>query len=261
MNDDDAPSWLTAGNNAGGGDASFNDPMEPPSAAMQAAEVPKSSLIDADGNLIPQGTGGDEEGGKKGSKKNSKRASKKAAKSAERTMLESGVTAAPPPPEEAAADEEGLNAAIVIMRMANMGVSTALVASSIVNLIGLPSSISVWVLSVYAMCGGLLVCCLETQLKFLRTMIGANFGFLLSGPLRFLFYLLLASISLSYQTIFGYIVAACLVVVAVYNTYILCRYPTYRHMREKMAAEEDQRIQDKIGKETKKQVLRNMMGN
>lgn len=80
------------------------------------------------------------------------------------------------------------------------------------------------VLGVYATCGGLLICCLETQLKFLRVIIAVNFGFLFNSVWRFLFYLLLASVCLSYDGIFGFIVAGCLVATAVFNTYILCRY-------------------------------------
>ncbi len=38
------------------------------------------------------------------------------------------------------------------------------------------------------MCGGVLVCCLETQLKFVRTIIAMNFGFLFNLVYRFLFY-------------------------------------------------------------------------
>ena len=104
------------------------------------------------------------------------------------------------------------------------------------------------------MCGGLLICCLETQLKFLRVMIAVNFGFLFSSIWRFMFYLLLASICISYDNLRGMIVAIATVTVALYNTYVLCRYPSYRKMREKIAEEEDKRIEARISKEVKKQV-------
>jgi hypothetical protein len=103
------------------------------------------------------------------------------------------------------------------------------------------------------MCGGLLICCLETQLKFLRVMIAVNFGFLFSSTWRFLFYLLLASIAYSYDNLRSFIVACALVGVALYNTYVLCRYPSYRKMREKIAEEEDKRIEARISKEVKRQ--------
>ena len=117
---------------------------------------------------------------------------------------------------------------------------------------------SVAVLAIYATCGGLLICCLETQLKFLRVIIAVNFGFLFNSVWRFLFYLLLASVCWSYDELFGKIVAGCLVGCAVFNTWVLCRYPAYRAMREKIAEEEDKRIEARIGKEVKRQALRQM---
>lgn len=116
-------------------------------------------------------------------------------------------------------------------------------------------SLSNWVLAVYATCGGLLVCCLETQLKFLRVMIALNFGFLFDAVWRFLYYLLMASVAWAYNNLFGKIVAIALVVVALFNTYVLCRYPSYRKVRERIAEEEDKRIEARISKEVKKQAV------
>lgn len=99
-------------------------------------------------------------------------------------------------------------------------------------------SLSNWVLAVYATCGGLLICCLETQLKFLRVMIAVNFGFLFNSLWRFMFYILLGSVAWAYGTLFGRIIAIALFTMAVVNTYILCRYPSYRKVREKIAEEE-----------------------
>ena len=113
-------------------------------------------------------------------------------------------------------------------------------------------------MSIYAMCGGVLVCCLETQLKFVRTIIAMNFGFLFNSVYRFLFYCLMASVTWSYKGILGYITAITLGVVAVFNTYVLCRYPAYRKMREKVAEEEDKRIQAKINQQVRKQAISQM---
>ena len=77
-------------------------------------------------------------------------------------------------------------------------------------------------------------------------MIAVNFGFLFSSTWRFLFYLLLASIAFSYNDIGGKIVGSGMVAVAFYNTYVLCRYPTYRKIREKIAEEED-KVRKKTG--------------
>jgi COPI associated protein len=125
-------------------------------------------------------------------------------------------------------------------------------------MVGIPA-ISAFVLAVYAICGGLLICCLETQLKFLRVMIAVNFGFLFNSFWRFGFYLLLGSVSWSFDSLLGKIVAMAFAAVAVFNTYVLCRYPSYRKMREKIAEEEDKRIEARIRKEVKKQAVRQVM--
>ena len=127
----------------------------------------------------------------------------------------------------------------------------------IITLTTLPH-ISVWVTAIYASCGGLLVCCLETQLKFARSIIAMNFGFLFHSLYRFLFYCLMASVSWMYPNILGRITAIVFGVVAVFNTYVLCRYPAYRRMREKIAEEEDKRIQAKINQQVRKQAVNNM---
>jgi uncharacterized membrane protein len=119
-------------------------------------------------------------------------------------------------------------------------------------------SISVFVLAIYATCGGLLICCLETQLKFLRVMIAVNFGFLFHSFWRFGFYLLMGSVAWSFNNLFGKIVAIVFAVVAVFNTYVLCRYPSYRKMREKIAEEEDKRIESRISKDIKKHAIRSV---
>jgi COPI associated protein len=122
-----------------------------------------------------------------------------------------------------------------------------------------PSSLSGFVLAVYATCGGLLICCLETQLKFVRVIIALNFGFLFNGLWRFLFYLMLGSVAWTNEGLLGKVVALSFVGVAFFNTYVLCRYPSYRKMREKIAEEEDKRIEARISKEVKKQAASHVM--
>jgi len=145
------------------------------------------------------------------------------------------------------------------MRLANMGVSVALIVCSVLLMTTFPS-VSNWVLAIYATCGGLLICCLETQLKFLRVIIAVNFGFLFNSIWRFAFYLLLGSVAWAYNNLLGKIVAAALAATAVFNTYILCRYPGYRKIREKIAEEEDRRIEARISKEVKRQATKQITG-
>ena len=120
--------------------------------------------------------------------------------------------------------------------------------------------LSSFVLAIYAVCGGLLICCLETQLKFVRVMIAVNFGFLFNSVWRFLFYMVLGSVCWAYDDLGGRIVSFCLGGVAVFNTYVLCRYPSYRKIREQIAEEEDKRIEARISKEVKKQAVNQLTG-
>ena len=59
----------------------------------------------------------------------------------------------------------------------------------------------------------------------------------------------------SYDNLTGKIMAGVMTGVAVFNTYVLCRYPSYRKVREQIAEEEDKRIEARISKEVKKQAL------
>ena len=156
-------------------------------------------------------------------------------------------------------DESDLPRMILYMRVANLVAAGLLIACSIVELISIPG-LGVWILSIYAICGGALICCLETQLKFVRTAIAMNFGFLFHSVYRFIFYLLMASVVWFYEGVLGYVTAGLLAGVAVFNTYILCRYPTYRRMRDKIAEEEDKRIEAKITQEVQKQAMSSVMG-
>ena len=135
-------------------------------------------------------------------------------------------------------------------------VSPALFAK-ILYMISIPS-ISGFVLAVYATCGGLLICCLETQLKFIRVLIAMNFGFLFNSIWRFFFYILLGSIMWSFSKIYGKVTAIVFFSVAIFNTYVLCRYPEYKRLREKIAEEEDKRIEARISKEVKRQAAAQM---
>mmetsp|Transcript_6421 Transcript_6421/g.13266 ORF Transcript_6421/g.13266 Transcript_6421/m.13266 type:complete len:202 (-) Transcript_6421:126-731(-) len=157
----------------------------------------------------------------------------------------------------ATSDEDDLPRIILMMRLLNMGAATGLITVSIITIIRIPP-LSSLVLAIYATCGGLLICCLETQLKFLRVMIAVNFGFLFNSMWRFLFYMILASVTYAYGGLLGFVMACVMVGVAFFNAFILCRYPAYRKVREKIAEEEDKRIQDRIAKEVKTQAKKEM---
>ncbi|KAL7580101.1 hypothetical protein ACA910_012862 [Epithemia clementina (nom. ined.)] len=157
-----------------------------------------------------------------------------------------------------AADEPALPGVILTMRLLNMGASIALIVCAILEMITIPK-ISGFVLAIYACIGGILICCLETQLKFLRVMIAVNFGFLFHSVWRFLFYCLLGSVAFTFDGLLGMIVGGVIVGVAIFNTYVLCRYPAYRRIREEIAREEDKRIEARISKEVKRQAVRQIV--
>jgi hypothetical protein len=161
--------------------------------------------------------------------------------------------------EKPEVDESDLPKMILFMRVMNMAAAALLITCSIIELVSIPA-ISVWVTAIYASFGGILICCLETQLKFVRTSIAMNFGFLFNSIYRAIFYCLMASVTWSYKGLLGYITAITLGVVALFNTYILCRYPTYRKMRETIAAEEDKRIEAKINQQIRKQAISSFTG-
>jgi len=160
-------------------------------------------------------------------------------------------------PEEV--DREQLRGVILFMRLLNLGVSIAVIVHSVLTFMNL-LKIQHAVLAAYATCGGLLICCLETQLKFIRTVIALNFGFLFNAGFRFLYYLLLASVLVSYKNLFGYIVAGCLVATAFYNTYVLIQYPAYRKIRDQIALEEDARIDAKMKERARQEATKHMFG-
>lgn len=157
------------------------------------------------------------------------------------------------PEEMSAEDREALNGVIMFMRLANLAVSITIIVQASIKLTFAFAMPQYWVLCFYSACGGLLICCLETQLSFIRTSIALNFGFLFNPVLRFVYYILLATICYSLNDLFGKITAGCLVGVAFYNTYVLMKYPAYRKMRDQIAKEEDARINAAIRERVRKE--------
>mmetsp|Transcript_10485 Transcript_10485/g.24901 ORF Transcript_10485/g.24901 Transcript_10485/m.24901 type:complete len:204 (-) Transcript_10485:313-924(-) len=154
-------------------------------------------------------------------------------------------------------DDKDLPSVILMMRLLNLGAAASLIAVSVLHIMSFPP-LSGTVLAVYTICGGCLICCLETQLKFLRVMIAVNFGFLFNSLWRFLFYLVLGSVCWAFGGAMGIAMASVMGGVALFNTYILCRYPSYRKIREQIAEEEDKRIEARISKEVKTQAVKQL---
>ena len=91
-------------------------------------------------------------------------------------------------------------------------------------------------------------------------MVAMNFGFLFNAFWRFLFYILMGSITWAFKGLFGRIMGCVWAGVAVFNTFILLKYPSYRKMREKIAEDEDKRIEQKISSEVRKKAVSSVLG-
>ena len=159
-----------------------------------------------------------------------------------------------------AIEKEQLKGIVLFTRIINFAVSVAVITISILNFISLGSlfDIKIMVLAAYSTCGGYLICCLETQLKFIRTGIAMNFGFLFNAGFRFFFYLLVGSICFAFKDIFSYIVGGCMIGVGFYNTYVLIKYPAYKNLRDELAKEEDQRIEGTMREKAKAEATKQM---
>lgn len=98
------------------------------------------------------------------------------------------------------------------------------------------------VLGGYGICFGLLLCCLESNLSFVRHPLASNFGFLYSPFFRFIFYILLGTISYSFESIVGTTAAVSLCVLSLVNTFVLCRYPGYAAAIQEISDAEERNV-------------------
>jgi len=137
----------------------------------------------------------------------------------------------------------------------NVGGGILLMILSFVNNLSFPTPAK-FIVALYAGLGGLLILLQETQLSFFRVRVAMNFGFLFSPLLRFLYYMLLASMCWSLDSILGKITSSLVGGLAVYNTFILCKYPEYKKCREELAKKEDAKIAERIKEQTFKQMLK-----
>ena len=124
----------------------------------------------------------------------------------------------------------------------------------VLAILGLPN-LSQWILAAYTSFSGLLLLSHEIPVKFLRTAIALNFGFLYSPILRLLFQFLMASVAWLFDSLTGLLACVALVATALLNFYVLCRYPAYASERENVMAEEERRV-DALVREQKRRAVR-----
>jgi len=127
------------------------------------------------------------------------------------------------------------------MRLGNMGAAAMLIFGSVGQLTNI-LSLSKMVLGGYGVCFGTLVCCLEVNFSFLRHPIASNFGFLYNPFLRLLFYALMGMVAWSFDSFLGMVASVSLGLLALVNTYVLCRYPGYRAALKEISDEEEKRL-------------------
>lgn len=258
--DGESPAWLEEGKSSSAApapaSASALAAPSPLSADFDDGAAPPTSTSTSAGAAAAARTGGDS-GNVAGTFLSGMNPARLGKKAAAGVVPPATTTTNATSTRQILAGEAELPKLILFMRVLNMGTAALLITTSIIQLVGLPP-ISIWVTAIYATCGGLLICCLETQLKIFRTIIAMNFGFLFHSIYRMLFYALMASVCWSYQTILGKATSIVLGCVAVFNTFVLCKYPGYRKMREDIAAEEDARIQAKIHAQVRKQAISSM---
>lgn len=137
--------------------------------------------------------------------------------------------------------DDDLPKIVLLMRLGNLGTAALLIFGSVGNLTNI-FSLSKMVLGGYGVCFGTLVCCLEVNLSFLRIPIANNFGFLYNPLLRLMFYVLLCMVAWSFETLLGMIASAALGVLALVNTYVLCRYPGYRAALKEISDVEEKKM-------------------
>ena len=114
------------------------------------------------------------------------------------------------------------------------------------------------ILAGYGVCFGSLICCLEVNLSILRHPIADNFGFLYNPVLRLMFYILMGMVAWSFGTLLGLIASVVLVVLSVFNTYIICRHPGYRAVLKELAEEDEKRIKEEMNRQIMKRTLRHV---
>ncbi len=113
---------------------------------------------------------------------------------------------------------------IFMTRCLNLALCVLMGIVAILELLTTPSA-SAGILSVYLLMFSCLLCCFEVHLKMVSVKIAKNFGFLFSPIGRIIFLIFIGVICFSFKSIIGYIGGGCMCVNALFNGYVLYRYP------------------------------------
>jgi hypothetical protein len=151
------------------------------------------------------------------------------------------AAAQPPQQLEQQGEQEKPNLSRVkfLKRIFNMLASSACATHAILIIITIPGSISQFVIAGYSVVLAIFVFLSEiTEMAFMKWFLQSH-GYLYSPFWRFMFYLLIASMQMSFETIFGYVNASAMVAMAFINSYWLIRYPGLRGHSEEIKSSTD----------------------
>ena len=87
-----------------------------------------------------------------------------------------------------------------------------------------------------------------------------KFGFLFNPILRTLFYGIMAATAYSYDSVLGYASFGCTLACAAFNFYVIVKYPEYKEERDKLAKEEDAKIDKVLKEEARRQISEAALG-
>eukprot|EP01084_Bolivina_argentea_P161078 280419_1 len=126
---------------------------------------------------------------------------------------------------------------VFITRCLNIGICILMGLVAILELLKSPSA-SAGVLSIYLLLFSCLLCCFEVHLKVVAVKIANNFGFLFSPIGRICFLVFIGIICFSFKSLIGYIGGGCMCANALFNGYVLFRYPEVYENEKRVTLEQ-----------------------
>lgn len=114
---------------------------------------------------------------------------------------------------------------VLLTRLINLGLSALMIVVSLLSLLT-TTSLTTGVLACYVSVFACLLCCFETHLKQVTKVIASNFGFLYSARSRAIFLIFVGTLLFSFS-LFGMILGALMIANAIFNLYIIFKYPAY----------------------------------
>eukprot|EP01033_Poteriospumella_lacustris_P017140 gene17138-12262_t len=125
---------------------------------------------------------------------------------------------------------------ILYTRLINLVLSILMILTSLLAMLTTQSA-TTGVLACYVIVFSCLLCCFETHLKQVSKFIALNFGFMYSAKSRSFFMLFVGTILFSFS-LFGKVIGLCMIGNALFNVFILFRYPQYEDAQRNNAEAE-----------------------